>query len=87
MRLLKDIRNTRRSKMDIRIIDENKIINATNIDIERRGIFIVGLTDKQDIKKIKEYKDEEEAKEAMEFIVECIMNASKNEKNSVIIRI
>lgn len=73
--------------MDIRIIDENKIINATNIDIERRGKFIVGLTDKQDIKKIKEYKDEEEAKELMEFIVESIMNASKNEKNSVIIRI
>lgn len=70
--------------MDIRIIDEDKIINATNIDIERRGKYIVGLTDKQDIKKIKEYKDEEEAKEAMEYIVECIM---KNEKNSIIIRI
>lgn len=73
--------------MDIRIIDENKIINATNIDIERRGIFIVGLTDKQDIKKIKEYKEEEEAKETMEFIKECIVKGSQKEARSIIIEL
>ena len=73
--------------MDIRILDDNKIINATDLDIEIRGKYIVGLTNEKVVKNIKECENEEEAEETMECIVECIMNAIKNEKNSLLIRI
>lgn len=73
--------------MDIRIINGNQIINATDLDIEIRGKYIVGLTNEKVVKNIKECENEEEAEETMDFIKECIVKGSQKEARSIIIEL
>lgn len=73
--------------MDIRIINGNQIINATDLDIEIRGKYIVGLTNEKVVKNIKECENEEEAEETMDFIKECIIKGSQKEARSIIIEL
>ena len=73
--------------MDIRIIDGKQIINATDLDIEIRGKYIVGLTNEKVVKNIKECENEEVAEETMEFIKECIVRGSQKEVRSITIEL
>ena len=73
--------------MDIRIINGNQIINATDLDIEIRGKYIIGLTNEKVVKNIKECENEEEAEETMDFIKECIVKGSQKEARSIIIEL
>lgn len=73
--------------MDIRIINENQIINVTDLDIEIRGKYIVGLTNEKVVKNIKECENKEEAEETMDFIKECILKGSQKEARSIIIEL
>lgn len=72
--------------MDIRFVNgRGEIINASELSIKVMGNSIIGINAEQKIMEIERYGSEKEARDELRGVVECLMEASREESQVVMI--
>ena len=74
--------------MDIRFVNgRDEIINASELSIKVMGNSLIGINAEQKIVEIERYEREEEAREMLRGIAGCLMEATREGRQVVMINL